>query len=160
MSDPPETFVFPAPVLRFPGKSGHPYVPLPEDVAAVLRQQRVRRVRGTLNGHAFDRAIQQWRTGPCLIFGQAALRKLGARVGDNVLIELVADADPDQVPLCPELAAALAQDPEAAARFDGLTPGRRRSLNYYVDSARRSATRERRAVVMAYKLRTSTLHDD
>ena len=50
--------------------------------------------------------------------------------------------------------------PSAAARFASLTPGRQRSLAYYVDSAKRDATRIRRALDLAHKLKTHTLYGD
>lgn len=156
----PEQFSFPSPVLKLEGKGGHPYIPLPEDTVSKLREQGVRRVVGSLNGKPFDRAIQRWKTTPCLIFGRDALRKLGARVGDIVLIELRPHPHPDRVLLCAEFEAALKQDPDAQARFNTMTAGRQRSLNYYVDSARRDQTRIKRALEITYKLRTHTLSGD
>ncbi|MFA9431700.1 YdeI family protein [Egicoccus sp. AB-alg2] len=46
--------------------------------------------------------------------------------------------------LAPELAERLAGDPELAASFDGLTPGRQRAYNLHVSAAKQSTTRERR----------------
>lgn len=46
--------------------------------------------------------------------------------------------------LAPELAERLAQDPELAACFDELTPGRQRAYNLHVSGAKQSSTRERR----------------
>jgi uncharacterized protein YdeI (YjbR/CyaY-like superfamily) len=46
--------------------------------------------------------------------------------------------------LAPELAERLAEDPELAASFDELTPGRQREYNLHVSDAKQSSTRERR----------------
>ena len=46
--------------------------------------------------------------------------------------------------LAPELAERLAEDPELAASFDELTPGRQREYNLHVVGAKQSSTRERR----------------
>lgn len=46
--------------------------------------------------------------------------------------------------LAPELAERLASDPDLAAAFDDLTPGRQREYNLHVSGAKQSATRERR----------------
>jgi uncharacterized protein YdeI (YjbR/CyaY-like superfamily) len=46
--------------------------------------------------------------------------------------------------LAPELAERLAGDPELAASFDGLSPGRQRAYNLHVSAAKQSSTRERR----------------
>lgn len=46
--------------------------------------------------------------------------------------------------LAPELAERLAGDPDLAAAFDGLTPGRRREHNMHIAAAKQSSTREAR----------------
>lgn len=46
--------------------------------------------------------------------------------------------------LAPELAERLAEDPELAASFDELTPGRQRAYNLHVSGAKQSSTRQRR----------------
>jgi uncharacterized protein YdeI (YjbR/CyaY-like superfamily) len=46
--------------------------------------------------------------------------------------------------LAPELAERLEQDPELAAAFDRLTPGRQREYNLHVAGAKQASTRERR----------------
>lgn len=46
--------------------------------------------------------------------------------------------------LAPQLAGRLAGDPELAASFDGLTPGRQREYNLHVSGAKQASTRERR----------------
>lgn len=46
--------------------------------------------------------------------------------------------------LVEELAERLASDPDLAAAFDELTPGRQREYNLHVGGAKQSATRERR----------------
>lgn len=50
---------------------------------------------------------------------------------------------PEQ-PLVEELQERLADDPELAAAFDGLTPGRQREYDLHVSSAKQAATRRRR----------------
>ena len=46
--------------------------------------------------------------------------------------------------LADELADRLASDPELAAAFDDLTPGRQREYNLHVSGAKQASTRERR----------------
>jgi uncharacterized protein YdeI (YjbR/CyaY-like superfamily) len=46
--------------------------------------------------------------------------------------------------LVPELAERLAQDPELAAAFEGLTPGRQREYNLHISDAKQAKTREAR----------------
>ena len=63
-----------------------------------------------------------------------------------------------------ELTEALSQDTDAQARWDTFTPGKKRSINHYInhyiDSAKRPETRAKRAVEMTKKIRTHTLHRD
>ena len=92
--------------------------------------------------------------------GQVVLRDIGARLGGTVTVVLQPDPDPDSIDLGEELTVVLEQDEQAAARFDSMSPGRRRSLAYYVTSAKRVDTRIRRALDLAHKLKTRTLHGD
>lgn len=137
------------------------YIPLPADLADTLDAAGARRVIGTLNEQPISRGIQRTKDGVrFLLFGRTALRDLGVAYGDTVVLEIAADPKPDAVDLGPEFEAALEDDPEAAARFATFTPGRRRSLAYYVTSAKRPATREKRALELTEKLRTFTLCGD
>lgn len=52
--------------------------------------------------------------------------------------------DRDDVPVPPELAAALDEDPAFAAAFAGLTPGRRRGWTIHFSGAKQPATRASR----------------
>ena len=164
MPDPPEAqeqdaHAFAAPVLRSDTGVRMHYVPLPAEVDDALGGARV--VVGTLGDVPFRRTVHGRGDGaPHLRFGRAVLRRAGLGYGDTAFVELRPAPDPDAVHLPPELVAALEQDPEAAARFATLTPGRRRSLGVYVDGARRPETRERRALDVVYKTRTHTLRGD
>jgi uncharacterized protein YdeI (YjbR/CyaY-like superfamily) len=51
---------------------------------------------------------------------------------------------PPEEELAPELVERLADDPELAASFDELTPGRQREYNLHVSGAKLSRPRERR----------------
>ena len=164
MSDPPEApgqaaHAFAAPVLRRDDGVRMHYVPLPAEVDDALGEARI--VVGTLGTVPFRRAVHGRGDGtPHLRFGRTVLRRAGLGYGDTALVELRPAPDPDAVHLPPELVAALEQDPEAAARFATFTPGRQRSLGVHVDQARRPETRERRALDVARKTRTHTLHGD
>ena len=152
---------FLAPILRLPDGMRFHYLPLPMDVAEAFLAAGVRRVLATINGHTVGRGIQGRHDGErYLILGQALLRDLGVALGDMVPVELIPDPNPDDVDLPEALVAALDQDEEAATRFYGMTPGKRRSLAHYVSSAKRPDTRIRRALELAHKLRTFTLHSD
>lgn len=150
--------VFAGPVMREANGMRMHHVPIPAEVDAVLADARI--VVGTLNDVPFRRAVHGRANGtPHLRFGRTILREAGLRLGETAFIELEA-GDPDAVHVPPELEAALAQDPEAFARWQTFTPGAQRSLGTHVDQARRPATRERRALDLVHKIRTRTLHGD
>jgi len=153
--------IFAAPVLRQRGGLRFHYLPLPLEVADALERDGVRRVVMDLNGKPFRRAVQQsTEYGPHLVTGRPILRAAGARLGDMVTVVLRPDPDPDAVEIPAELREVLEQDPEAAARFESFTPGMRRSIVIYVEQAKRTETRVKRSLELAYKMRTRTLHGD
>lgn len=150
---------FAAPILRQPDGMRLHVVPLPAEVEAALGEARI--VVGTLNGVAFRRSVHGRGDGtPHLRFGRALLRQAGLALGDTAIVALEPAPDPDAVHVPAELAAALAQDPDAWARWETFTPGRQRSLALHVEQARRPETRERRALDLARKIRTHTLYGD
>lgn len=137
------------------------YIPLPDDVVDRLESEDVRRVILTVNGVEFNRALFRNRLGErCVMISRSLLRDFKAAFGDTVIVSLKPDPDPDNPAIPPELEIALDNDPEAADRFYGMTPGKRRGLAHYVDSAKRPQTREKRALEIAHKLRTRTLWSD
>ena len=127
---------------------------MPEDVAANLPGARAR-LQIEICGASLSRALRTDRAiGPCFMVGQAQLRSLGLVPGQSVEVSLMADPNPDEVPIPEELAEALAQDPEAAAKWHAATPGRQRGLAYRVDSAKNLQTRADRAIAVLRELHT------
>jgi hypothetical protein len=155
-------YEFAAPVLRYVegGMTWH-YVPLPDEVADGLIDDGVRRVIATINHVPFNRAILRRRTGErYIVASRSLLRDVSASFGDTVIVDIKPDPNPNAPEIPEELVAALDNDPEAASRFYGMTPGKQRSLSHYVSSAKRQGTREKRALELAYKLSSYTLHSD
>lgn len=154
-------YAFVSPVLRLETGLKQHYLPLPPDIADELWDAGVRRLECTFNGHPIRRAIQGRRDGErYVMLNNALLREIGATLGDLVEVSLRPDPEPDRIDLGEEFTAVLEDDDEAAARFYVMTPGRQRSLASYVTSAKRTETRLKRALEMARKLRTHTLHGD
>lgn len=134
---------------------------IPDDIADAYEKAGITRVIACLNGAESRRAIQRKRDGRrLLVLGRDALKEAGVDVGDAVEVELHPDAKPDEIDLGDEFAEVLAQDDEARARWETFTIGRRRSLAYYVTSAKRSDTRLKRALELAERIRTNTLFGD
>ena len=154
-------FRFAAPVVRLESGVRPHLVPVPDAVAAALRAARVRRLICRCNGHELKRALQHHADGGSfLVLGRAALAAAGLRRGATATVELRPDPQPDTPDVPAEFTAVLAQDDAARARWETFTPGRRRSLLVYVAGAKQEATRVQRALELARKLRTHTLHGD
>ena len=154
-------FHFAAPVLRLETGMKMHYLPIPSEMASVLKDRNIRRVIGTLNGVQVNRGIMGSKDGDCyLILGRSLLRDIGVILGDTIEAELEEDPNPNQVEIGEEFEAVLEDDQPAAHRFYNMTPGKQRSLAHYVTSAKRVETRIKRALELAYKLRTYTLYGD
>ena len=151
---------FLAPVLLTSGGMTPHKLALPDEIAEPLRQSKVRRIVGTVNGAPFRLGLHRSRDGFSFVaLSRARMAELGLAAGDVVEVALSADPDPDHVDLGDELAAALAADAGAREVWESLTPGtRRRALAYTVTSARRVGTREDRAATVVRKLKDGT-HD-
>ncbi len=161
MPDPNLKFEYMAPVLRLETGLKQHYVPIPLEISDVLVAAGTRRVMATLNGYTLSRGIQGRKDGEkYLMLGRPILREMGANYGDMVTVALEPDPEPDRIELCDEFQAALDQDPEAAARYFSFSPGQQRGLAYFVNGAKREQTRVSRALEIAKKLRTHTLHGD
>lgn len=162
MPAPPDlTVEFAAPVLRLEHGARYHIVPLPVEIADAFRDAGVKRLMGTVNDHPVRRAIQGRQDGErYLVLGRSILRAAGAQLGDRVVLTLRPDPEPDRIDLDEAFEEALRQEPEAAERFYGFTPGRQRSLAHYVSSAKRPATRIKRALELVHKLKTHTLYGD
>lgn len=140
----------------------HHAVPVPPAVVAEMKQRKLRRLVGTLNGLPFNLAIQG-RAGEeerFLQLSRQTMRALKVRAGDFIAVECGPDEAPDEIVLPEELAEVFEHEPEAAARFHAMTPGKRRGLVHYVSSAKGIDTRINRALELARKLRTHTLYGD
>ncbi len=154
----PESFA--APVLRSRLWTGYHVLPVPAESAESLLAAGTRRVVATLNGHSVRRALTTHDGATVLMLGRSLLRAMGVCEGDTVFADVATDPEPDRVDLGDALEAALADDPEAAARFSAFTPGRQRSLAIYVTGAKRAETQARRALELVHKIRTHTLYGD
>ncbi len=136
-------------------------LPVPGDFAEKLWDDGVKRLIVSVNGYKLRRALQGSRElGSHIVVGLQLLKKMGVEEGDEVTVSLQPDSNPDQIDICDELMIVLEQDSDAKSRWDGLTKGKQRSLAYHVGEAKQEGTRIKRALDVAMKLRTRTLHGD
>ncbi len=155
-------FRFTSRLVPFPSATGMTHIaPVPEDIAATWKAAKVRRLAGTLNGMPVRRALQSHADGGAFIMlGRPLLKEAGLTPKSTLVWDLAPDPKPEDLDIPDELSLALDQDPEARARWESFTLGRRRSLTYYVASAKQESTRIKRSVELTHKLRTHTLYGD
>lgn len=134
-------------------------IPVPPEVADQV--DNAKRVLLTLEGQVHRRALQGVKSGsPYIMVGLQVLKPLGLRLGSEVTASIAVDPEPEALHIAEELTEALAQDEAAQARWDTFPPGKQRSINHHIDSAKRPETRAKRAVEMTEKIRTHTLYGD
>ncbi|MCA9212118.1 MAG: DUF1905 domain-containing protein [Planctomycetales bacterium] len=137
------------------------YLPIPPGIADAYAEQGIRRVIATVNGVPIRRGMQRTADGEhFVVVNGDMMRTFGAGVGDIVTVELAPDPEPDHIDMAIEFVEVLEMDEEVAARFYSFSPGKQRGLALYVSSAKREETRIKRALELAYKLRTYTLYGD
>ncbi|MEM8487792.1 MAG: hypothetical protein AAF564_19730 [Bacteroidota bacterium] len=117
--DPLTAHEFIAPLLKSDvGFLKQHYTPVPTEIADTIIASGSRRIIVTLRGKTLRRAVQNTKDGMYFIFfGMSILKELNIMPGDDLVLTLYPDPDPDHVELGEELEEVLAMDEEAAARF-------------------------------------------
>lgn len=138
------------------GARGGALVEIPFDPEAAWGARRVP-VRATFDGTAYRGSVVFMGGRPVLGVTRAVRTALGKDVGDAVRVELARDVAPRTVAVPPELAAALAERPGLAARFEALAYTHRKEFARWVADAKRPETRRRRVAQTLEKLTEGTL---
>jgi bifunctional DNA-binding transcriptional regulator/antitoxin component of YhaV-PrlF toxin-antitoxin module len=118
-------------------------VELPFDVRAAFGQARPP-VRGTIEGVPFRSTVAVYGGRSYLGVRRELREAAGVGPGDTVTIEVGRDDEPREVTVPPDLAAALAEDSQAADAWDELSFTHRREYVEAIEGAKREETRERR----------------
>ncbi|WP_421754831.1 YdeI/OmpD-associated family protein [Croceimicrobium sp.] len=139
---------------------GIPFVICDYDAAQKFIEQHSKRV--LIYGpdqKAIHRALQLRKDGYALIaLSKAILKSWKLEVGDLVQIKVEPDTSEFGMSFPEEFKIVLEQDPEAAEVFERLKPGRQRGVLHYVSQPKGEESRIKRALEMAEKMRTGTLH--
>ncbi len=148
-------------VCRVEGAMNPHGIPVPNEISGIYRDAGIRRLLVRIKGHEMRRGLQgSHEFGSHLVVGLELLKEIGVGLGDEVTVEVEPDPTPDRVDVCDELLIALEQDEEAKRRWETMSSGKQRSIAHHVTSAKRDETRIKRALDIAMKLRTRTLHGD
>ncbi len=101
-------------------------------------------MRVTINGHTYQSTVGMMR-GVAEIPVSAAVRQAAeVAAGDRLLVQVELDRAPRTVTVPDDLGAALGDDPDARAFFDGLSCSRQRAYVSWIEQAKRAETRQER----------------
>lgn len=154
-------FRFTSQVVRLDQAMPFHVLPVPDDIAAAWKKAKVRRLTGTVNGHAINRALMNHAGGGSFfIVNRDFMKEAGIGLKTPAVLVFKPDAAPDRPDMPEEFRLALDQDDAARARWDTFTPGRQRSLLVYITGAKTEPTRIKRALELAQKIRTHSLYGD
>ncbi len=127
---------------------------VPDEVVAELGAGKRPLVKVTLNGeYEFTYTLAVMGGKNMIGFSSAHRTASGFRGGDEVEITLELETAPREVELPPELVAALAADPVAAAAFDKLAFTHRKEHARAIAEAKAPETKQRRVDATMAKLR-------
>jgi hypothetical protein len=128
-------------------------IEVPEDVVAALGSGNRPPVTVTIGGHTYRTTVA--RMGGRFLIPLSAENRTGAGVaaGEQVDVDIALDSGPREVAVPADLAAALAQDKEARARFDGLSYTHRKEWVRWIEEAKKAETRATRLTKTVESLR-------
>ena len=117
-------------------------IPVPDEVIEALGSSKRPPVAVTINGHTY-RTTAVRMGGRFLVPLSAENREAaGVAAGEDITVDLEADAAPREVTLPDDLAAAM--DDEARAAYDGLSYTHRKEWVRWVEEAKKPETRTAR----------------
>jgi len=153
-------FTFQTPLLGFVEhmkvQTAHFFVPMEQ--VPIWKEAGVKRVNGTLNGKPFRLAFNSDKQGGYyLIMSKTLCKQANVAIGDRVTIHLEQDMNPDFIDFPEELLEVLAQDEEANTKFFALTPGKQRSLHYYVIGVKNVETRIQRSFEICEQVKSGRI---
>ena len=130
--------------IQLEGRTATGFAVPPEVVEALGQGKKRPAVTVTINGYTYRSTIAAY--GDVFMLPLAAENRAGAGVeaGDEVEVDLDLDTAPREVEVPADLAAALVDEPEARAFFDGLSYSNRRWFVLNVEGTKNEETRKRR----------------
>lgn len=138
--------------LHQAGRGGSAF-DLPHAAAAALSDEKRAPVTVTIGAHTYRTRIAIYGGQPMVGMSKADRAAAGIDFGDRFEVSLALDEEPRVVEVPDDLAAALADDADAAAAFDRLAYTHRREYVIWITEARKPETRARRVQGTLDKLR-------
>lgn len=146
---------FTAVLEKMPGRFGWTYVDFPRDVRTLFGRGGSVRVKGTVNGVPMDRALMPTGRGVhVLVLGQELRKKANVKAGDEARFEVWLNPRPDEIPLPEELRETFEFLPDFKQGWERISPGMRRSICIWLNSAKTTPTRVRRIAELLRRFET------
>lgn len=139
--------------VRLEGKTATS-LPVPSEAVAALGTKKRPPVIVTINGHTYRSTVAAYGDESLLPVNAANRRAAGVQAGDEVEVTLEVDDAPREVAVPEDLAALLATDALASARFARLSFSHQREFVEWISGAKRSETRQRRLAGTLDRLRS------
>ena len=115
-------------------ESGWHYIPVAWKIGERFpRNGGTRRVLCTINGvETFPCALMPYDGEFTIVVNKERRKKLNILAGDKITVEIAPDESEHGMPMPEELQEVLNQDPDGQTAFLAMTPGKRRSMMYYI----------------------------
>lgn len=131
------------------GSMGLHFIEIPATIAEAMFQNFPARAVVKINGVAFHGGVLRRKDGYYLVqMGKATLKRVKASFGEHVEVTLKPDNSEYGYEMPEEMSVLLEQDDEGRRIWEATTPGMKRSLLHYVNSARSTDVRIKRAILI------------
>ena len=116
---------------------GNPFVYLPPPILKALFEDAQQDrgpipVRGTLNGKAYQQTLVKYSGAWRLYINMKMLKDSPRRIGEEIEVEIAFDPADRSIEPHPKFVKALAENEEAKAVFDRLSPSRQKEILRYI----------------------------
>ena len=119
-------------------------IEVPPEVVESLGSGLKPPVRVTIGAHTYRTTVAARGERFLIPLSGENREKAGVGAGDEVEVEIELDTEPREVTVPSDLAAALADDPQARQFFDGLSYSQKQGYVLPIEQAKTAETRERR----------------
>jgi antitoxin component of MazEF toxin-antitoxin module len=125
---------------------------VPDEIIAALGAGKKPKVKVSINGYTYRTTVAVMGNAFMMPLSQERREAAGVKPGDTLEITIELDSEPRTVEIPEDLAAALAQQPGATARFETIAFSARKEFVRQVESAKAQETRERRIAGIVAKM--------
>jgi hypothetical protein len=116
-------------------------IEVPEEILTALGRGRRVKVVATVNGYRYRTSVAPAYGKILVPFSSEHRAASGLSGGEKIEVEILPDDTPREVEVPVDLATALADAPEAAGFFDGLSYTHKRAYVLWVEDAKKPETR-------------------